>query len=883
MKILKHTIVLNLLIILMMGGVGVLSYRSYLSYQQHGTHQKSANLSAFLDEIVSVLGKIDDERIKSASYLVTHTKSKFIQLNETREAVDQALLKLNRYVNENRALSLYHTQITEVYRALRHVREEVDSLSSDYREILFNGYHGEVFTPFSHILSELSFDQDSEVLKSYLLMYEKIIALKENTVLENTGIYFILLQENQMSDRDRMIWDQVIAKDRLPQFDALSDRAVAAELSILLLPDEYERLLSKERKQILHDARSGKYTVTIIEWLDKIIKKTDYFSQVESILHSNIKNIDEKNVSQTNTLMITYITGALVLLMLLFLFKLLAIRLKQVKNKKLYEDTRRDIELVFDKDQQKKLKRLIENGQIDLIYKFLIKAIEDANQTKDLFLASMSHEIRTPLNGILGFTQLLKETEMTEEQNEFLSVVEKSSGHLLSIVNDILDLSKIKAQKIELESIDFDPIESFETAVESYTAKAIEKDIEFNIFLDPQLPTLLTGDPTKISQVIVNLVSNAIKFTSNNGEVNVSIEKLSESDDETQVKFSVSDTGIGITKEQQKKIFEAFSQADISTSRKYGGTGLGLSISGKLIAAMGGKLNIRSVKDEGSTFYFTLVLKKPEGASRRVVDDMSSYTVGILNSHIDTEYYINNNLEAYIDYTGANIKRYTDETLLEIKDNSELPDILFIDHKFRHRGGEIEKFLNIDTKIVVMSTGDQKRNLNRYKSRIDKILYKPISFTKTLKALSNKEDSSESKKQINFENIHVLVAEDNLINQKLIIKVLNRIGVEVSIANNGQEALEHRIREEYDMIFMDIEMPVMGGMEATGKILSYERNNDKIHTPIIALTANALSGDKEKYMAAGMDGYLAKPIQLDRLRDIFKEYFEERIVEVEAF
>ena len=311
MKILKHTIVLNLLIILMMGGVGVLSYRSYLSYQQHGTHQKSANLSAFLDEIVSVLGKIDDERIKSASYLVTHTKSKFIQLNETREAVDQALLKLNRYVNENRALSLYHTQIKEVYRALRHVREEVDSLSSDYREILFHGYHGEVFTPFSHILSELSFDQDSEVLKSYLLMYEKIIALKENTVLENTGIYFILLQENQMSDRDRMIWDQVIAKDRLPQFDALSDRAVAAELSILLLPDEYERLLSKERKQILHDARSGKYTVTIIEWLDKIIKKTDYFSQVESILHSNIKNIDEKNVSETNTLMITYITGAL--------------------------------------------------------------------------------------------------------------------------------------------------------------------------------------------------------------------------------------------------------------------------------------------------------------------------------------------------------------------------------------------------------------------------------------------------------------------------------------------------------------------------------------------------------------------------------------------
>ncbi len=735
MKIFKYTIVLNLLIILIMGGVGFLSYHSYLSYQQHSIPKKSVNLSAFLDEIVSVLDKIDDERIKSAKYLVTHRKSSFVQVNEKREAVDQALLKLNRYVKGNSVLSIYSTQIKEVYRALHHVRGQVDILNSDYREILFYGYHGKVFKPFSHILSELALDQGSEMLKSYLLMYEKIIALKENTVLENTGIYFILLQKNQISDKDKMIWNQVIAKDRLPQFDALSDSVVAIDLRALLTPEAYERILSKERKQILHDISSGRNTVTIVEWLDKIGKKMDYFARLESILHTNIQKIDKETVSQYKTILIPYAASALVLLLLLF--KLLAIRSKQTKNKNLYEDTLRDIELVFDKGQQKKLKRLIKNGQIDLIYRFLIKAIGDANQTKDLFLASMSHEIRTPLNGILGFTQLLKETEMTEEQYEFLLVVEKSSGHLLSIVNDILDLSKIKAQKIELESIAFDPIESFEAAVESYAAKAAEENIEFNIFLDPQLPTLLIGDPTKVSQVIVNLVSNAVKFTSKNGEVNVSIEKLSESDDETKVKFAVSDTGIGISNAQKKKIFEAFSQADVSTSRKYGGTGLGLSISGKLIDRMGGKLDIKSVKDEGSTFYFTLVFKKPKGASRRAVDGMSSYTVGILNSHIDTEYYINKNLEAYIAYTGANIKRYTDETLLAIKDTSKLPDILFIDYKFRQRGNEIEKFLNIDTKIVVMSTGDQKRNLKRYQSRIDKILYKPINFTKTLKALSD--------------------------------------------------------------------------------------------------------------------------------------------------
>jgi len=494
----------------------------------------------------------------------------------------------------------------------------------------------------------------------------------------------------------------------------------------------------------------------------------------------------------------------------------------------------------------------------------------------------MSHEIRTPLNGILGFTQLLKETNMTEEQNEFLTVVEKSSEHLLNIVNDILDLSKIKAQKIELENIDFDPIESFEATIESYAAKATEKNIDFNSFFDPTLPTLLKGDPTKISQVIVNLISNAIKFTSNNGEINVSLEKLTENNKEVKVKFSVSDSGIGVTKEQQKKIFEAFSQADVSTSRKYGGTGLGLSISGKLIDLMGSELKIKSVKDEGSTFYFTLTLQKPEKATSRVVDDMSLCTVGILDPHIEEKYYINKNLEAYINYTGAKIKHYTDESLLSIHNKSELPDILFIDHKFRYRGGELENFLNIECKIVIMTTGDQKRNLMRYKSSIDKILYKPVNFTKTLKALSDKEDSLENKSQINFQNIHVLVAEDNLINQKLIINVLNGIGVEVSIAKNGQEAVEHRIHNNYDMIFMDIQMPVMGGMEATVKILSHERHNGEKHIPIIALTANALSGDKEKYLGAGMDGYLSKPIELDALRDIFREYFEDRIVEVES-
>ncbi|HSR74339.1 MAG TPA: response regulator, partial [Sulfurovum sp.] len=233
----------------------------------------------------------------------------------------------------------------------------------------------------------------------------------------------------------------------------------------------------------------------------------------------------------------------------------------------------------------------------------------------------------------------------------------------------------------------------------------------------------------------------------------------------------------------------------------------------------------------------------------------------------------------YIEYTGAQITHYTNESLLALKGSSDMPEILFIDHKSRYREGELEPFLDLDAKIVVMSTGNQKKNLERYKSRINRILYKPVNFTKTLKMLSDKEEVVEKAKKITFENVHVLVAEDNLINQKLIQHVLSGFGIKVTLANNGKEAFEHRMENEYDMIFMDIQMPVMGGLEATANILSHERNHRKKHIPIVALTANALVGDREMYMAAGMDSYISKPIELEELKQLLQKYFEDRIVE----
>ncbi len=875
--VLKNKNILNLLIFTILILLGTSSYYAYHSYQKYIIVKNHTKLSSFVYEVESVLGKIALERIDTAKYLGTEKKSSLLKVKQRRKAVDSALSSMENFITLNSQYMIFHAHINEVREGLKEIRNEVENPNKIYSDIFLRAYHTRVSGPFFEMLREVTEIEKSKVMHSFLIAYVKYTILKENIVLENTGIQFVLHGSRAMNEEEKHSWAQLVRKDVLPKLNIISDESEVDKISGLITTEQFNKMISLERQMILYEASKGKYSVSVEGWINKISQKMEYFREVQLLLREEIQNTEQLYLAKKRLPLIAFTTVALI--SLFGLLRLFSLYFKRQRDQSISADTLKDIALVFNENQQKEIKRLIDNGKVDHIYKFLIQAIKDANQTKDLFLASMSHEIRTPLNGILGFTQLLKASDTKEEREEFITVIEKSSANLLSIVNDILDLSKIKAQKVELESIEFDPIESFEAAVESYAAKASEENIDFNIFLDPYLPTLLVGDPTKITQIIVNLVSNAIKFTSRNGEVNVRIEKLSESTEGVKVKFSVSDTGIGISNEQKKNIFDAFTQADISTSRKYGGTGLGLSISGKFVELMGGRLHILSEVNEGSNFYFTLQLQKAESATKREVEDMSAYTVGILNPHIEENYFINRDLEEYVAYTGAEIKHYRDESLLDLKGSSHLPDILFIDHKFRHRESEIEKFLDFNTKIVLLSTGDQKRNLKRYRARIDKILYKPINFTKTLKMLSDKEEVSQSSKKITFADIHILVAEDNVINQKLILNVLNRLGVEVTIANNGLEAMEQRMENEYDMIFMDVEMPVMGGMEATAKILNYERKNDIEHIPIVALTANALSGDREQYIGAGMDDYLSKPIELEVLNDLLKDYFEERIIE----
>jgi len=511
----------------------------------------------------------------------------------------------------------------------------------------------------------------------------------------------------------------------------------------------------------------------------------------------------------------------------------------------------------------------------------------EASKAKSMFLANMSHEIRTPLNGIVGFTELLKDTGLDEEQSEFIEIIEKSSENLLEIINNVLDLSKIESNKIEIEHIKFNPIEEFENAIEVYAVRASEKHIDLSCFIDPELENPIKGDPTKIKEILINLLSNAVKFTSSSGAINVDIRKVESDDDNTtKIKFIVEDNGIGMTPKQKSKIFDAFGQADISITRKYGGTGLGLTISSSFVELMGGELDLESELEKGTSFFFTLEFENGEKVNKSLKDSFSTINALVLeNSHKNKKQ--ENYLHEYLDYYGVHYAIFNNlDTLNKLKEKKKY-DILFIDYEYT-REECLTRLDELPQALVLLTKSNYMRTIESLNLDTFKTIYEPINISKIKQILINYNSESyqkqKEKKTINKEakfDAKILVAEDNIINQKLIKRTLEDIGLSVTIASNGLEAFQKRKDDNFDLIFMDIQMPILDGIEATKEILEYEEDYNKIHIPIIALTANALKGDREKFMGAGLDEYTTKPLVRSNILSHLNNFLSDFIVEGE--
>ncbi len=525
--------------------------------------------------------------------------------------------------------------------------------------------------------------------------------------------------------------------------------------------------------------------------------------------------------------------------------------------------------------------------------------LEEASRAKSEFMANMSHELRTPLNGVLGMMSLLRETKLSGEQQECVGVAASSGHALLTLINDILDFSKIEAGKLELESINFDLRNTIEDSVVPLAEQAHSKGVELACLISNDVPALICGDPTRLRQVVTNLVSNAVKFT-DQGEVVVHVNVVYTESESVSLRMEVTDTGLGISESAKARIFNSFTQADGTTTRKFGGTGLGLAISRQLVEYMGGEIGVDSVPGEGSTFWVSVQLKVPEKQISRFtpIDNLAGVHTLIVDDNATCRQVLERLLESWgmtyesaasgskalrMSRNAANSGNPFELAIIDMSlhgmDGIELSCSMADDQALR----DIRRVLLTSMTERSQAAKAQEASFHGYISKpvrqiqLHNCLASALGFREVQDEMSAEDNRLSDEELKARKKLLILAVEDNQVNQAVVQGMLEKLGYGFHMVSNGMEAIEEVGRESYDLVLMDCQMPVMDGYIATRKIRESESSEQRL--PIIALTANAMAGDADKCFSAGMDDYLAKPFEIENLSDKLNKWLSVEVTE----
>jgi len=891
--------------LILVAAAAYLFYDTYINYEKTRAYKIVTKNNKNLNRLLLELGR---ERGITALYLASNKQSYKELLVKQYEKTDSAInsyknsvivknstllpkdylfgetitVDKNSYINLNNSLA----NISNIRKRL----ESVDK--SDYSKLL-DKYTKELTAPTLHNLLQINkFSLNVDINKISNSLTNLYISQEYSGQLRD----FLVFNIEQKSKIDKNLlanWLKYHAKAMLFDPTLIENKELAKKV---------ENFLKNSNKDVINDkfvnvyydimtnSKTGNYNTDTLRLFTVLSKYVGLYNKTSSVIYNEAK--DKLNAHMHKQLLLVILFGILLLVsLLLILFGGKISKELEGNSRELEASLKRAVKKIGETDPSVK-DELEDINSIDFetskgmrkAYKFLESMVEnakedkieaiEANKAKSYFLANMSHEIRTPMNGIIGFAELLKNTNLTGEQKEYVGIIEKSSDNLLNIINNILDLSKLESNKVELEHVIFDTAKEFDSTIDTFAVIASERDIELNYYLDPEISPKLKGDPTKLKEILTNLLNNSIKFTEAGGEIDVEIKKsfTVQDDNRVWIEFVVSDTGIGMSKQQLNRIFQPFMQGDSSINRKYGGTGLGLTITKQYVELMGGELKVESKENEGSTFYYTLPIEEIESGTKSYKGLFEN--LNILLYQADKENKLSNYLINYFKYYGVKYSLFNNASDIDITSS----EIILVDIDSANSSIK-EKLKSIDKeRLLLISNLSNKDEVAKYSLPNERVLFKPIGFEKflnTLKHLAKFEEVKEVEAPIVHAKYYgkALVAEDNIINQKLIVNILKGFGLTVDVADNGKEAVDKRKSvNDYDLIFMDIQMPIIDGIEATKIIKKYEDDNSLVKVPVIALTANALKGDRERLLKEGLDEYISKPIEMAELLYILHKF-----------